>query len=88
MIMQKLYLVEWDDELGEDWLNVFNMELCLFSKEHTRRDLVTITDVSDPYANLPEGVERYPGSTYYKMLEEWAEEARERLENKDPNSLY
>jgi hypothetical protein len=42
----------------------------------------------DALDNSVTKVERWLGSTYLKMLEEWAEEANERLKNKDPDSLY
>ena len=40
--MKKL-LVEltWDDDdLGQEWMNIYNLELCLYSKEHTKRALL------------------------------------------------
>ena len=32
-MQEKRFLIKWDDELGEGWMNLFNLELCLFSKE-------------------------------------------------------
>jgi len=34
--MEKIFKIKWDDELGEGWMNLFNLELCLFSKECIR----------------------------------------------------
>lgn len=31
--MEKIFKIKWDDELGEGWMNLWNLELCLFSKE-------------------------------------------------------
>jgi len=31
--MEKTFKITWDDELGRDWMNIFNLELCLFSKQ-------------------------------------------------------
>ena len=46
--MRKVFVVEFDEEdLGKDWMNIYNMELCLYSKEHTNRDLLTITEVEE-----------------------------------------
>ena len=28
------FKIKWDDSLGEGWMNIYNLELCLFSKEH------------------------------------------------------
>lgn len=28
------FIIKWDGELGRDWMNRYNLELCLFSKEH------------------------------------------------------
>ena len=32
-MQEKMFRIKWDDELGEGWMNLFNLELCLFSKE-------------------------------------------------------
>uniref|UniRef100_A0A6M3J3B7 Uncharacterized protein n=1 Tax=viral metagenome TaxID=1070528 RepID=A0A6M3J3B7_9ZZZZ len=45
---RKVFVLGWDeDELGPMWMNKFNLELCLYSKEHTRRDLLTVTEVPE-----------------------------------------
>jgi len=31
--VEKIFKIIWDDELGEGWMNIYNLELCLFSKE-------------------------------------------------------
>jgi len=31
---EKIFKIKWDDELGEAWMNLWNLELCLFSDEH------------------------------------------------------
>ena len=45
--MKALFELEWDDDSGEGWMNIFNLELCLFSKEHTKKELLRIRDLSD-----------------------------------------
>ena len=45
---EKVFKIKWDDELGETWMNLFNLELCLFSKEcigSKVRDKVTIEEL-------------------------------------------
>ena len=42
--VKKTFILEWDKELGPGWMNIFNLELCLFSKEHTRKDLLKVTE--------------------------------------------
>ena len=45
---KKVFVLEWDEEeLGPMWMNIFNLESCLYSKEHTRRDLLTVTEVPE-----------------------------------------
>jgi len=34
VMQEKIFKIKWDDELGQDWMNLWNLELCLFSKEH------------------------------------------------------
>ena len=46
--MKKMFVLEWDDDsLGPAWMNIFNLELCLFSKEHTRRELLKVAEVRE-----------------------------------------
>lgn len=33
-MQEKIFKIKWDDELGEAWMNLFNLELCLFSEQH------------------------------------------------------
>ena len=44
--MKKVFELEWDDEMGKRWMNVFNLELCLFSEEHTKRELLKVRELS------------------------------------------
>ena len=37
--------LEWDDDLGEEWMNIFNLELCLYSSGHTKRELLRVKEV-------------------------------------------
>ena len=32
-MQEKIFKIKWDDELGIAWMNLFNLEICLFSKE-------------------------------------------------------
>ena len=45
--MKKVFVLEWDDDMGEGWMNIYNLELCLYGKEHTRRDLLKVTEVPE-----------------------------------------
>jgi len=31
-MQEKIFKIKWDDELGKGWMNLFNLELCLFSE--------------------------------------------------------
>jgi len=28
---EKIFKVRWDEKLGEGWMNIYNLELCLYS---------------------------------------------------------
>ena len=48
-MQEKIFKIKWDDELGEGWMNLFNLELCLFSKEHIGgkvKDNVTVEELN------------------------------------------
>ena len=49
-MQEKIFKIKWDDELGEGWMNLFNLELCLFSKEHIggkARDAVEVVELNN-----------------------------------------
>ena len=43
--MKRVFVIEWDDELGTAWMNKWNLETCLNTKEHCGEGL--ILDVKD-----------------------------------------
>jgi len=43
--MKKVFELTWEDDLGEEWLGLNNLELCLFSKEHTKKELVKVREI-------------------------------------------
>ena len=48
--MKKVFVIEWEDDWGEGWMNIDNLWLCLFSKEcigGTARDKVKVTEVPE-----------------------------------------
>jgi len=47
---EKIFKIKWEDELGEGWMNLFNLELCLFSKEcigGQAKDMVIVEELDD-----------------------------------------
>jgi len=49
-MQEKRFKITWDDELGEGWMNLFNLELCLFSKEcigGKAKDMVKVEEIDD-----------------------------------------
>jgi len=47
---EKIFKIKWDDELGEGWMNLWNLELCLFSKEHIggkAKDVVEVEELNN-----------------------------------------
>lgn len=44
------FTVKWDGELGRGWMNIDNLKLCLFSKEHIggkAKGMVTVEAIKD-----------------------------------------
>lgn len=39
--------LEWNDELGEKWMNMDNLALLLYGQMYTKRELLSIKDVTD-----------------------------------------
>ena len=38
----------WDDEdLGKCWMNIDNLKLCLFTENHTKKELLEVEVVED-----------------------------------------
>jgi hypothetical protein len=49
-MQEKIFRVKWDNELGVDWMNIFNLELCLFSKEcigGRAKDMVVVEEIDN-----------------------------------------
>lgn len=42
MKKQLLVKLEWDDDLGECWMNTDNLKSCLFSEVHTKPELLDV----------------------------------------------
>ena len=45
---KKVFEIEWDDNLGIDWMNIFNLELCLFSDNHiilTNKEVLKVREL-------------------------------------------
>lgn len=45
--MEKTFKIKWDDSLGEEWMNIDNLRLCLFTKAHIGGDAVGKVEVLD-----------------------------------------
>ena len=46
-MQKKTFELERDDgKLGRDWMNIFNLEQCLYSKEHTKKELVRVKELT------------------------------------------
>lgn len=44
--MKMQFELEFDEEdLGQGWMNIDNLELCLFSKEYTKRELLKVKEI-------------------------------------------
>ncbi len=39
--------LEWDKDLGECWMNIDNLNSCLFSEAHTKRELLSVVEVAE-----------------------------------------
>ena len=58
-MQEKIFRIKWLDELGEGWMNIFNLELCLFSKNCIGGKAMDAVKVEEIDANgnviLPQG---------------------------------
>jgi hypothetical protein len=44
--MKLKFEVEFDEnDLGPGWMNIYNLEACLFSEEHTKRELLKVKEI-------------------------------------------
>lgn len=44
--------LEWDDDLGKGWMNIFNLESCLYSSTCTKKELMKVKEIKNiPKAN-------------------------------------
>ena len=41
--MKMFVCLEWNDELGENWMNEDNLKLCLYGQAWTKPELVSLT---------------------------------------------
>ena len=47
-LVKRTYTIEWDDELGPQWLGTYNLELCLYNDVCIGSDIkVVIKDVTE-----------------------------------------
>ena len=46
-VHRKVFVLEWNDDLSEGWMNIWNLEECLYSDVHTRRDLCRVIEVPE-----------------------------------------
>lgn len=51
--MEKTFIIKWDEELGRDWMNIYNLELCLFSKQCIGGKAKEMVTVSELVENTP-----------------------------------
>ena len=42
---EKIFKISWKEDLGEGWMNIFNLEQCLYSSTHTNKDLVKVEEL-------------------------------------------
>lgn len=44
--MKLKFEIEYDSKvLGKGWLNIYNLKLCLFSKEHTLKKFIKVKEI-------------------------------------------
>ena len=41
----KTFRIEWDESLGHSWINIFNLEMLLFSNVFIRKDQIRVVEV-------------------------------------------
>ena len=46
--MKLQFEIEYDEnDLGEKWMNIDNLEECLFSNAHTKRELIKVKEIKN-----------------------------------------
>jgi len=46
MAKQTMYVrFEWDEGLGKDWFNFYNLQTCMFSGGHTNANLIDFQEI-------------------------------------------
>lgn len=44
---RKIFILEWNESFGPEWMNIDNLRLCLFGNEHTQPELLEAEDVTE-----------------------------------------
>jgi len=59
--MKRYFSIEWVDDLGEMWMNDYNLISCLLTAEHCGdRTLINVLDVTDQF---PPNLKTYKDNT-------------------------
>ena len=46
--MEKYFKLTFDEyDLGKEWMNIDNLKICLYSKDHTKEELCRVEDVTE-----------------------------------------
>lgn len=43
--MKKVFVLEWDDSLGENWMNIDNLKLCLYTQGFTKEEIIKVREL-------------------------------------------
>ncbi|MFA7101174.1 MAG: hypothetical protein WC196_05520 [Bacilli bacterium] len=49
--MEATFKITWDDSLGEKWMNVDNLRICLFSDTHIGKDVQPLVKIEEVKEN-------------------------------------
>lgn len=42
-----IFELEWNDDLGPAWMNIFNLELLMYSSQFTKKELVSVKEIKN-----------------------------------------
>jgi hypothetical protein len=41
--------LEWDDELGESWMNIYNLDILLYTNQYVRKEHLSAKDITEQH---------------------------------------
>ena len=83
--------LEWNDEvLGPCWMNLDNLKLCLFSKQHTKPELLSVEVLKNKkidYTKKSKGVIAREFGVSYSLVHALEDRLRDEFHKKEASEI-